>query len=51
MCSSFFTTGEIAKLLFCVLPGALCEAEGMQDFMDEDFSLDVIENPNSACSV
>lgn len=22
----------------------LCEAEGMQDFMDEDFSFDVIEN-------
>uniref|UniRef100_A0A673IHP2 Discoidin domain-containing receptor 2 n=1 Tax=Sinocyclocheilus rhinocerous TaxID=307959 RepID=A0A673IHP2_9TELE len=28
----------------CLAEVHLCEAEGMQDFMDEDFSFDVIEN-------
>lgn len=37
---------EYTKLLFLLLccQVHLCEAEGMQDFMDEDFSFDVIEN-------
>lgn len=37
---------EYTKWLFLLLccQVHLCEAEGMQDFMDEDFSFDVIEN-------